>query len=387
MDKRLLTAVLCIFNFGIGCLYLSPLRNRPVWDLPQFYFAGRLVAEGKAAELYNRPAYTGLIEELRKIDERASKQSVYFNRPAFEALLFIPLALFSFQAVRILAIVGNLLLLALLVWKMPQWLDAPPGTRIWLFVFMPFLYSVAFGQDTLVLTLVLSFGLHLLLRKREIPAGALFALAAFKPHLIWAIPIALLAAKRWKALYAYFATGAVLGLISLAMVGTRGMRQWLDLLQAPTTDSTPMLMGNVRALGLHFGSSAVVGAAVAALICFLILLKRGRLADQFSAAILVGLLLSPHTYRQDYCLMAIVALSIVHPLARYLILLPWPYFYAPDNIVAFILLALGCLATLAADAITTASPAPWPFAFCIRPLTAMSRLKTDAYRYVHPPSK
>jgi hypothetical protein len=347
MEKKLLVAILCIANCAIGCAYLSPLRNRPVWDLPQFYFAGRLVRSGNAAAMYDTSAYTGLVEELRNVDERASKQSIYFNRPAFEALLFVPLAYLSFTTAKIIVLIWNVLLLALLVWKMPQWLHAPAWVRICLFIFMPFLYSVAFGQDTLLLTLIVSFGLFLLLRKQDTLAGVVLALGMFKPHLIWAMPIALLAAKRWKATCGFVVTGSVLALISLALVGPRGVTQWLGLLQASTTDNAPMLMGNVRALGLHYGFIASLVATVTALVCFLTVLKRNSLEDQFMAAILIGLLLSPHTYRQDYALMAVVALRPLHPLARSLILIPWPYFLLTDNMVGFILLAVACLAGLA----------------------------------------
>src|SRR5262249_16909484 len=150
-------------------------------------------------------------------------------------------------------------------------------------------------------------------------------------------------------LYTFVGTAGVLALISFAMVGSRGLLQWLNLLQARTTDDSPLLMGNVRALGLHFGGFAGTAAAAAALVCLAIVLKRNRLVDQFTAAILAGLLLSPHTYHQDYSLLAIVALAAVHPLLRFVIILPWPYFWMPDNLVPFILLALTCLATLAAE--------------------------------------
>jgi hypothetical protein len=356
MEKKFLLAILCIANFAIGCAYLSPLQNRPVWDLPQFYFAGRLVRAGNAATMYDPSAYTGLVEELRRIDARASKQSIYFNRPAFEALLFLPLAFFSFTTAKIIVVMSNVVLLAMLAWKMPQWLSAPAWVRSCLFVFMPFLYSVAFGQDTLLLTLLVSCALFLLLRKREAIAGVVLAVAMFKPHLIWAIPIALVAARRWKAVCAFFVTGGVLGLISFALVGPRGVIQWLDLLQASTTDNAPLLMGNVRALGLHFGLIAGLAAAAAALVCFLIVLKRNSLEDQFTAAILIGLLLSPHTYRQDYALMAVVALAPFHPMARYFIMIPWPYFFLTDNMIGFILLAIACLGGLAARTLAVWRP-------------------------------
>lgn len=379
MNRKLPIAALCLLNFAIGCAYLSPLRNRPLWDLPQFYFAGRLVMEGKAHALYDRPAYTGLIQELRQTDARASRQNVYFNRPAYGALLCAPLAFFSFTTLKTVVIIGNLLLLAVLVWKLPLWLSAPPGTRVFLFVFLPFLYSLALGQDTLLITLLLALALALLLRKQDVPAGMLLALAAVKPHLIVAVPFALLAGKRWKALSAFLAGGALLALISFAMVGMQGMEHWLDLLRAPTTDYAPMLMGNLRALGLQWGWLTAAAAAGAALVCFVVILQGQRTADQFSAAILIGLLLSPHTYCQDYSLLAIVALVSLPPLARYLVLLPWPYFCPTDDLLPWIAVALACLVGLAARS----RPVNRRFAFCKQALTRWWNLRTHAYRSIH----
>jgi len=347
--KGILTVVLCAINFGIGCAYLSPLRHTPVWDLPQFYFAGKLVRQGQVASIYDRAAYVPLVEELRRTDERASQKSIYFNRPAFEAPLFVPLAYLTFHWAKVLAILANLALLGVLVWILPTWCGGGGYTRICLFVFMPFLYSVAFGQDTLVLTLFVSGALYLTLQDRQVPAGVLFALALFKPHLILAIPIALAFARKWRALGVFLLSGGMLALLSFALVGSRGVLQWLELLQAPSTDSVPMLMGNTRALGLHFGPWAGMLGAGVAVACFGVILKCNSSVDKLTAAIVVGLLLSPHTYCQDYSLLAVAALASGRPIARYVVLLPWPYFYPRPDIVPFTLVALGYLITLAAE--------------------------------------
>jgi len=336
-----------MLNVCIGCLYLLPMRMIPVWDLPNFYYAAQLVRAGQASELYNKPAYEPLVAELRKTDGPVAVYS-YFNRPAFAALLFLPLAYFSYRTASNFVIALNFALLGLIVWKLPTWLRGPKDSWIWLMVFMPFLYSIPLGQDTLLLTLIVAGGLTLAWEDRDVLAGVLLALGAFKPHLIWAIPIALAASKRWKMLYAFLATGAMLTLLSLALVGTRGFAQWIDLLRAPTTDAVPYLMGNVRAIGLHWGTPAAILAALVAVVSFGLVLKRGSFTEKFAAALFVGLLLSPHTYLQDYSLLAIPALVAPHPVARYLLLLPWPYFYRSAEMLPLTVVALLCLASVAA---------------------------------------
>jgi len=321
---------------------------RPIWDLPQFYFAAKLIRAGKISLLYDKSAYVPLNAELAKSDPLAAKYSTYFNRPAFEAPLFLPLAFLSYRAAGILVLIVNFGLLALLVWRIPKWLYAPRDSRIWLFVFMPFLHSIAFGQDTLLLTLLVAFGLHLLLDKQDIPSGAVLALAVFKPHLLCAVPFALIAGKKWKALCSFMFTAGALALVSFTIVGIRGIRNWAELLRAPSTDAVPLLMGNLRALGLHCGTAAAFAAASWALACFVIALRYSPFLDKFAAALLAGLLFSPHTYLQDYSLAAIIGLIALYPGTKYLLLLPWPYFYPFTDLLPFILLGLACLTCLAA---------------------------------------
>ena len=349
MSKRILVAALCLLNLWVGFLYLWPMRTRPVWDLPQFYFAGKLVRAGQISDLYHKPAYEPLVSELRKVDARAARYCTYFNRPAFEAPLFLPLAWLSYRAASILAVAVNFALLGFLVWKLPQWFPSSAMSGIWLFVFMPFLHTVAFAQDTLLLTLILAFGLHLWYRGRDVPAGVVLALSAFKPHLIWAVTLALAAGKKWKTLYAFAATGTLLALFSFILVGPRGVQDWIGLLQEPGTDLVPPLMLNVRALGLYWGAPVAFLAALVAAISFGAVLKTGPFVEKVGAALLVGLLLSPHTYLQDYSLIAIVAMTSPYAAWRYLFLVPWPYFWPAGNFVPFIVLALAYLVTLAAQ--------------------------------------
>jgi alpha-1,2-mannosyltransferase len=347
MGRKLLIITIFTFNLLLCCLYLRPLRDRPVWDLTNFYLVGRIVRSGHVSQIYNKGAYEPLIAELRKTDEPASRFSLYYNRPAFELPLFLPLAYFSFPTAKMLAIVTNLLLIGAAVWKLPQWLNCP-GMRLWLFAFMPFLHTVAFGQDDILLTLILAYGLRLGLDNRDRPAGVILALAAFKPQVIFLLPFVMVAARRWKMLCWFLGTGLALSLFSLALVGFQGTREWVGLLQAPTTDFAPDLMGNLRALGIHWGVFPAAFAGIVTVAAFsTVLVRRTSFAGMFSAALLTGLLLSPHSYMQDYSVLAIVALVSLPRVAMYFVLLPWPFFYGHHDMLPFILLAVVCLVILA----------------------------------------
>jgi hypothetical protein len=339
-----------LLNALLLWLFLAPMRSTPVYDLPQFYIASSLMRAGKTAELYNPSAYQPFIEDLRKSNPKAADHSLYFNRPAFEAPLFFPLSFFSFGTASTLVVVVNVALLAALIWLLPRWFPVKEHMRIWLIVYMPFLYSVFLGQDTLLLTLLVAASFRLTLDECDVAAGALLALATFKPHVIFLVPIAILVSRRWELLASFSAASAALATLSFAMVGKRGFEQWFRLLGAPTTDVLPWGMGNIRALTFHFSAVLVSMAVAVTVIALGVTLWRRPLIWKLSATLVAGLLLSPHTYIQDYSVAAIVGLAALHPVLRYALFLPWTYFhptFGSRDVVPFVVLAIVCLVNLA----------------------------------------
>jgi hypothetical protein len=353
------TAAAAILSLLLLCGLFA--HKIPVYDLPQFYFASQLMREGKTSELYNPAAYQPLIEKLRVSDPRAADHSLYFNRPAFEAPLFLPLSFFCFKTASRLVIAVNFGLLAGAVCLLPRWFSAANLTRAWLIAYIPFAYTIALGQDTLLLTLLIAASLRLALDKSDVLAGVLLGLAIFKPQVVFLVPLALAASRRWRILGCFLATALALLAVSFAMVGERGFVQWFRLLQAPTTDVLPWGMGNLRALTFHV-SPAAVGLS-AALVCFAFgaAIWRGRFVPKFCAALLAGLLLSPHTYIQDYSVLAIVALVSGPAALRYALLLPWPYFYpafGTRHIVPFIFVAIVLLLGIAGPLVRVSGSQP-----------------------------
>lgn len=136
-SRMFLVTALCTVNVITACLLLWPVRHLMPWDLPNFYFAGQLVATGHADALYRRAAYIPMVRQLQREDERAaSRHAIYFNRPAWEALLFLPLALLSYANASRFVVAANLLLIGLLVWLLPKWFPSPWLTRPWLIIFI-----------------------------------------------------------------------------------------------------------------------------------------------------------------------------------------------------------------------------------------------------------
>jgi hypothetical protein len=138
--------------------------------------------------------------------------------------------------------------------------------------------------------------------------------------------VVLLFERKTKTLVAFLATGLILAVISIFTVGLDGTAHWVRLVLYEQTDFVPHSMFNLRALFVRFGSFAGVAATALTLLGFAITLWRGSFAQKASAAVLTGLLLSPHTYNQDASLAALLPFLSPAAAVRYAVLLPWPYF-------------------------------------------------------------
>jgi Glycosyltransferase family 87 len=344
MLRRLALTGCVLFACLLDWLCLRPMLKSAI-DFPQFYLGGQLVAHGNVARIYDTAAYEPLVKDIPII---RGKTGIYYNRPAFGALLCVPLALLPYQTSYYLFTLLNFALWALLIWKLPVWLNAPGHLRVWLICFFPFTRSVGYCQDTLAITLIMAYACYVLMPRSESRAGALLALCLVKPHLALLIPLFLFREGRRRALTAFIGAGSLLAALSFALVGTEGVRQWLALLQAPTTDLFPEVMGNIRALGIHFGAPAAIATAIVTVAAGVVVLARGNYNDKLSAIVLLTLLLSPHAYSQDYSLTALVALATGSTFTRYIILLPWFFFWPGGDLVPLVVSTIACLAWIAA---------------------------------------
>lgn len=298
----------------LAVLFVQPQANLRQVDVPQFYAVGHVVRAGHIARVYDQDVYREL-----------GVPAMGYNRPAFYALALLPFGFMDYETFLRSVRVGSYVLFGLGIWLIPRWFPRPHA-RALLLAFQPFLWSLVLGQDTILLTLIVGFGLHLMLhRGKDLEGGAVMALAVFKPHVVWAIPLALAAQRQWRALAGFMTIGGFLAVLSFALVGFDGIEQWLVVLQAPTTDASLEYMGNVRQIGAQFGIPAAVALSVLTVVSLAICLRRS-LPVALAAALFAGPMLVPHSYLQDYSPAALSALIAPHPVMAYALLAPWPMF-------------------------------------------------------------
>ncbi len=304
----------------LAAVFLQPQAEIRQMDVAQYFAVGHIVRDGKIAALYDHESY----REFVALASRGGKAgALYYNRPAFYALATLPFAYMSYETFVLVIRIGSYALFAAALWLIPYWFPYVTHSRALLIAFQPFLWSVAIGQDTILLTLIVGLGAHLLLnRGKTFLSGAIMALAVFKPHIVWAIPLALTAQRRWSALAGFM--GIFLALLSYALIGTSGVEQWIAVLKAPTTDVTSQDMGNIREITSMFGLPAGISFAVITLAAFVGCLCRS-LPVALAAALFVGPMLVPHSFLQDYSPAAVSALIAPSPMS-YAVLIPWQLF-------------------------------------------------------------
>ena len=102
-------------------------------------------------------------------------------------------------------------------------------------------WVVLSGQNTFLSLGLFYGGLHLLDRA-PVAAGILLGLLAYKPQIWILVPLALLAARQWKALAATLATVAALALASLGLFGLEFWRGFIAAARAASTTPAAELM-------------------------------------------------------------------------------------------------------------------------------------------------
>ena len=299
---------------------IGPRYNAPGTDWMVFYAAARAFFDGNLALIFDGHRFTAHQNQMFATWLSGQLPFHPWLYPPHFLLLALPFGLIPFSSsyALFMCLTGATLVATI-------WLHAPPGHRRWLQVGSLLLcpassITVIAGQNAF-LTAALLVGGFGLLRRRPILAGALLGVATFKPTLWLMVPVALIAARQWRALAGAAATAGVLALASLALFGAEMWRQWLEMAISPPVDFYSNWLESGRSWGLSvytcawvLGAShglatlaqavATLGAAASVYVAF-----RGALAPdrQLAALLAAAILAGPHVSSYDTLLLAIAA--------------------------------------------------------------------------------
>jgi len=204
------------------------------FDFRSMYAAG-VLARTDPSHLYDP------VRQKQVQDDLVGKrdQSIPFGHLAHDALLYVPLSLLNYRSAYVSVVLCNAILVVLCFLAarkefsetIPLW---QPRAGFIFFTFMPTMITLAQGQDSLLLLLILCLAWKQLDRSQDFAAGLVLANLLLKPHL--ALLMALFVAVRygWRFVAGFVTGAAAITAICLPFWLHGGWRAWLGVLSSLT---------------------------------------------------------------------------------------------------------------------------------------------------------
>jgi Glycosyltransferase family 87 len=307
--------------YAISWAQVTPIRERGT-DFSASYVAALLLRDGQGAHLYNQE-----VEQSRHLTllPAGTVINLPFITPPTTALLALPLtALDPGTAFRVWSVI-ELILLALAVWvaiRAGPWPSragrGPRSATLLMASAAGGTYALLLlGQIDGVAALGLAVAYAAWRKGRPAAAGFWTALgfAATKPHLAVGLGIWLIARRDWRALAGAAAGCAVVGVVSLALVGPGGLAGFVSALgfavgntPAASTLGIPGLVASWLGSGTAPVVVGVTGSLIALLGCAVLGARSranpGALEASLAGAAALSLVASPHLLPHDLVILA-----------------------------------------------------------------------------------
>jgi hypothetical protein len=297
-------------------------------DFSAHYTAGRMALGGELDRLHDplvqrshQRDFLGRGPEWDTVDLYLSPPFMAWVYAPFAALPYLPAA-----ALWVALSAGMLVWALRLLWPLVPGLHRHGFGRFALVALsaQPVLELLGDGQDSAVGLLLVVGALRLLEARRDLAAGCLIGLGAFKPQLVFLLPVLLLVERRWRALAGAAAVALVLVVVSALSVGLDGLTAYVALLaggayrQQIRVEKMVSLPALARTLlpATRLGAALVGTAIAAALAAMLALAARkapaqpARFRRLYAIAVVATLLASPHLFLYD-CVLLFVPAAIL----------------------------------------------------------------------------
>ena len=206
-------------------------RRAADWNFDLYYVAG--VAAMKGAD----PARTDIAPLGRSLHchmpEQYFSNATLFSRMAFEGLAHLPLrdAYWTWTGVNLAALAAAIVIL-LRVFALDAGVSAMLAGL--LLLYPPVIDHLLLGETEFLLLFLLTAAFWLLRRNRNIPAGALLAVAALAKVYPFAMGGYLVASRKWTALFSAIVIGTA-GIALLTLI--YGPSAWLSIIQLDSRDT------------------------------------------------------------------------------------------------------------------------------------------------------
>ncbi|MEO0543847.1 MAG: glycosyltransferase family 87 protein [Pseudomonadota bacterium] len=248
----------------------------------------------------------------------------FFYPPHFQ-LMLLPFGVLSFYVALLLWLVLSFVLVG---WAMVRITGEVKLTLLLALAFPAAFLNISHGQNAFLTAGLFAWGLYVL-PSRPVLAGIFFGVLTFKPQLGVLIPIALLAAGQWRAIFSAVATTLVLAATSAFVLGIDVWQAFL----AQTQDATNVLeQGSVgfakmistysglRSVGIGHGISMAIHGAVSfgvVLVVWQVWRAKSSASHSLKCAVLMAgaLIVTPFGLNYDLYLLAPAAAFFVSAVA------------------------------------------------------------------------
>jgi hypothetical protein len=298
-----------------GVAATAPGKPGPT-DFLSFWCAGHLALSGQPASAWNLRVLGPLEHATASLDGDATL--AFFYPPPF-LLLCLPFAALPYLAgfAAFVAAQGAALIMLLRRILPRDWGWLP------VFGFPGLLINAATGQNGFVSAACLAASV-VWLDRRPLLAGAALGGLAFKPHLALCVPVALLAARRWRAVFAAGGTALALFALSWLALGTASYAAFFQSLPAvrDALEHHPEDWGKLQSLytaaricGASLATAYVVQAGLALLVAAALALlcwRRPGGSAEMAALSAAALLCTPHVLDYDLAVTGVPLAWLAH---------------------------------------------------------------------------
>lgn len=287
---------------------LTDFLDRPLGaDFSHYWLASSLAQTGHPLTVYRTPEFIAALNAYFKV----SYPVPWFYPPTF-LLMVYPLAFLPYLVSLGLWLAATLTAFLAVVRRI-----APHPLTPWLALAFPGTFQNFFnGQNGFLTTALLGGGLCLLNQSPWV-AGFLLGLVSYKPHLFPLVPLALIAARRWRALLAALMTALLLAGASLLVFGpgvwlafgnNLGLTMSLARAGLLPINKLVTIFGALLQAGVGFSYALIIQAVVMALAAaavFYLWRRQVAFAYQAAALVLSACLFSPYAFSYDLALLAL----------------------------------------------------------------------------------
>lgn len=302
-DRRIVRQALILVALAVVvfALYLDvSIRNDPISvDFNTYVAAANVGLENGWSHIYDQ----GLVALEQQSITPDSRVQPFFSPPTV-AFLVAPLAslppntAYAVWAFFLFAALALAMAVCGVSRGVGRWVAVVGALGPWWVM-----HAINVGQVVPLVAAGLVVGWRLLRDRRDVLAGIALGAMLLKPNLAMLVPLALLFAMRYRALAAWVATSAVVGLIAILVLGPHGVASYLGQLRGPwpagadnvtlhgALDATGVFAATLRILIV----AGVMGGAY---------LLRGSPGLVIPLAIVGSLLVSPYLHGSDLCVLA-----------------------------------------------------------------------------------